>query len=432
MLSSSAIRTCIGLGATLWILTAAAPAYALDPGCTCPAGIPVGSSSCFVNPYTVAAVCTGPKGAALNQSIGHLATSSQQLSFEGIRLMLEGRRDQLQGTLGRTFGGTFGDLHPHPMGYAPSALEQELGGSAPLDGFAPLGYAGTQQSNPLAAMAYKAPQYKAPQAPASTGPSFATWMQGLGDIEHDQASSTDDVGHTATTYAAQGGIDGTWQNVSRSGDALVFGLVGSYTNAYVGYDGTPTATKLKGPGVGLYGTYLSGGFSADLTGKFDFLGLDEDFAGIVPSNSLNLVNAGASGNLQYKVALAGGGFAEPTGGFSFTRTMFGSGAAALGLTDASTLRLQAGSRWGTSFMSGSTSVEPSLKAVAYDNVIADGSANSAVAGIVATDEGKIRGEVTPSLDLDFGNGTSATLSSSVRFGQGMLGGSASVNLRRQW
>jgi hypothetical protein len=419
MLSSSAIRTCIGLGATLWILTAAAPAYALDPGCTCPAGIPVGSSSCFVSPYTVAAVCTGPKGAALNQSIGHLATTSQQLSFEGVRLMLEGRRDQLQGTL----GGTFGNLHPHPMGYAPSALEQEQD----FEPLAPLSYAGSKQSNPLAAMAYKAPQ-----APASTGPSFATWVQGLGDIEHDQASSADDTGHTATTYAAQGGIDGTWQNVSKSGDALVLGLVGSYTNAYVGYDGTPTATKLKGPGVGLYGTYLSGGFSADLTGKFDFLGLDEDFAGIVPSNSLDLVNAGASGNLQYKVALAGGGFVEPTGGFSFTRTMFGSGAAALGLTDASTLRLQAGSRWGTSFMSGSTSVEPSLKAVAYDNVIADGSANSAVAGIVATDEGKIRGEVTPSLDLDFGNGASATLSSSVRFGQGMLGGSASVNLRRQW
>jgi len=412
----SAARAVLGLAAVLWLMAAPTPARALSPGCSCPVGTPINGNQCFVNPYTVPAICVGPNPTALAQSVGHLAASSQQLSFAGIEAILEARRDQLQGTLGSKY-------KPPMMSYAASALE------AFADGSDPLGYAGnSKRSNPLAAMAYKAPPA------ASTGPSFATWVQGLGDWEHDDAASADDVGHLASTYAAQGGFDATWQNLSKAGDALVVGFVGSYTSAYVGYDGVPTTTKLRGPGVGLYETYVNGGFSADLTAKADFLGLVEDFADIVPSATLNVINAGASGNVQYKKELMGGGFVEPTAGFSFTRTMFGAGADALGLTDASTLRLQAGARWGTTWTSNGTSVEPSLKALVYSNVIADGasSTNNAAIGIVPTDQGKIRGEISPDLNLDFGNGASATLTGSVRFGQGMLGGSTSINLRRQW
>jgi hypothetical protein len=410
------IRTALGLAAAaLWLLAAPTPARALSPGCSCPVGVPIAGNQCFVNPYTVAAVCVGPNPTALAQSVGHLAASSQQLSFAGIWAILEARRDQLQGTLGTRH-------KPPMMGYAPSGLDDLA------DDPDALGYT-SKRANPLATMVTKAPP-----APVNTGPSFATWVQGLGDWEHDDAASADDVAHFASTYAAQSGIDATWQNLSKAGDALVVGLVGSYTSAYVGYDGVPTTTKLRGPGVGIYETYVNGGFSADLTGKADFLGLVEDFANILPSATLNVINAGASGNLQYKVEFMSGGFVEPTGGFSFTRTMFGSGADALGLTDASTLRLQAGTRWGTTWTSNGTSIEPSLKALVYSNVIADGSssASNAALGIVPTDQGKIRGEVTPDLNLDFGNGASATLTGSVRFGQGMVGGFASVNLRRQW
>ncbi len=49
-----------------------------------------------------------------------------------------------------------------------------------------------------------------------------------------------------------------------------------------------------------------------------------------------------------------------------------------------------------------------------------------------TDAGKVRGEVDPELNWDFGQGYSATFNGAVRFGEGMLGGSASLNLRKQW
>jgi hypothetical protein len=114
--------------------------------------------------------------------------------------------------------------------------------------------------------------------------------------------------------------------------------------------------------------------------------------------------------------------------------MFGAGGIAIGLADASTVRVQAGTRWGTTWNNNGVSIEPSLKALAYSNAIAEDSSstNNVVAGLVPTDQGKIRGEVSPDLDLDFGNGVSATLSSSVRFGQGLIGGSAGINLRKQW
>jgi outer membrane autotransporter protein len=351
--------------------------------------------------------------AALSRSVGHLAASQQQLSFWGIRTILEGRRDQLQGSLGA------GKPTAMISGYAASGLD---------DPFGALGYASSSRRAGTPA----SPIYKAAPAPMSTGPSFATWAQGLGDRERDDAMSADDIGHIGRTYAAQAGFDGTWRNLGSG--ALVLGLVGSWTRAHVSFDGTPTTTRLEGPGVGLYATYVNGGFSADVTTKFDFLHLTEDFAGLAPANALAVTNGGASGNIQHKTEFRGGGFLEPTAGIAYTRTMFGPGAAAIGLADASTVRVQAGARFGTTWMINGVSVEPSLKALAYDNVIAEGSsaANAAAAGIVPTDEGKVRGEVNPDVNWDFGNGTSATLSGSVRFGQGMRGGSASLNLRKQW
>ncbi|HEY6255690.1 MAG TPA: autotransporter outer membrane beta-barrel domain-containing protein [Xanthobacteraceae bacterium] len=414
-------RLALGLAAVaLPTSLLATPARALNPGCTCPArSAPVGANQCYVIGIGfIPATCTAPtptggsiNQSTINQSVAHAAASQQQLSFWGVRAILEGRRDQLQGTLGAG--------RPTAMisGYAASELDGAPGA---------LSYAG-QRANPLAT-----PAYKAPPAPASTGPSFATWTQGLADFVHDDAASDADLTHVTRIHQAQGGFDGTWQNVA--GGALVVGLLGTWTGAHVSYDGTATSTKLEGPGTGLYGTYVNGGFSLDVTTKFDFLHLTEDFAGLAPANAVNLTNAGVNGNAQYKAELKGGSFVEPTAGFSFTRTMFGAAATAIGLADASTLRLQAGARFGTTWDFKGVSVEPSLRALVYSNVIADGSAatNAGAAGIVPTDQGKVRGELDPDVNWNFGNGYSGTLWGAVRFGQGMRAGAAILNLRKQW
>jgi hypothetical protein len=408
-------RAVFGLAAIAAVfLGDASPAQAqLSAGCTCPAGSqPNGVNRCFVLGFGfVPATCS-----ARNLGIAGIAASQQQLSFSGVQSILQGRRDQLQGTLGGSKAAST------VSGYAESDFDETFGA---------LGYA-NQRSNPLA---YKAPP--APAAPASTGFDrwWAGWAQGLGDWEHRDAASPTDFAHFTSTYAAQAGVDATWKGLTAADDALVAGLVGSWTDTHVSYDGTPTKTRMYGPGVGLYETYVKGGFSVDLTTKFDFLQLTSDFGSATPpSTSVGLTNAGVSGNIQYKQDLGHDSFVEPTGGFSFTRTMFGSGAEATGLADSSDLRLQAGARWGASWTINGVSIEPSLKTLVYSDVIVDGgtTATAVAASVSPTDQGKVRGEVDPALNLDFGQGYSAALSGQVRFGEGLLGGSVNLNLRKQW
>lgn len=414
------------VGAT-W--TIATPAQALLAGCSCPTGfVPASSTTCINNALVVVpAICTpaapvSPAApvtpAAINQNIGHIAASQQQQSFWGVQMMLQQRRDQLQGTLGGH--GTSSSI----SGYASSELDTDTDTQA-------LGYDGqSQKTNPLASLVYKAAP---PPAPAN--PAWAVWAQGLGTWEHDGALSATDIAHFTSTYAAQGGLDRTWRGLVSSDDALVLGIVSSWTASHVSYDNSPTTMQLVGPGVGAYGMYVKGGFSADVTPKFDFLQVNQDFAGLAPNTSIGITNAGVSGNVQYKVTWASNNFVEPTAGFSFTRTMFGSGAAALDLEDSSTLRLQAGARLGTTWQVNGISIDASLKALVYDDVIAQGTsiaASAFSAAIVPTDQGLVRGELDPQLCFNLADGYSVTLSGNLHFGEGVLGGSAALNLRKQW
>jgi hypothetical protein len=400
---------------------AASPSFAvqLTPGCTCPSGFtPISASVCFrpVPATTIPATCTN----AINQSIGHMASSQQQQSFWGIQMTLQQRRDQLQGT-SRDQGPS-----SRITGFAPSDLDADSQTAA-------LGYDGqSKKANPLASLAYKATP---PPPPASTG--WAVWGQGMGSWERDSPISPTDTGRTNSTYAAQGGIDRTWQGLASSDDALVLGIVSSWTTSQVSFNNSTTTSQMTGPGVGVYGTYVKGGFSTDLTTKFDFLQLNQDFAGAAPNTSIGITNAGVSGNMQYKITLAGNNFLEPTAGFSFTRTMFGDGATALNLQDTSTVRLQAGGRLGTSWTVNGVGIDTSLRALVYSNVLAQGSSsltmnNSLNAAIAPTDQGLVRGEIDPQITFNLDHGYSVALSGSVYFGQALLGGSASLNLRKQW
>ena len=44
----------------------------------------------------------------------------------------------------------------------------------------------------------------------------------------------------------------------------------------------------------------------------------------------------------------------------------------------------------------------------------------------------MRGELDPQMCFNLADGYSVTLSGMLRFGQGLLGGSAGLNLRKQW
>src|SRR5229473_911715 len=382
--------------------------FSIGRGLCCPKGTSPDGNTCFGDESSTPAtpeVCR-----AATPQIGQIAASQQQLSFSTVAGVLRTRRDQLQGPLGSQSNST------SPLAYSTFNLDE----SYHLLGYAP---------------GEKKPLRKAPPAPAvAAGPSWATWVEGVGDWEKRKALDANDIGRTQDTYGVHAGLDGTWKNAWLPGDYVVAGLVTNWTSTRISLTGSPATLRLEGPGVGLYSMYINGPFSADLVGKFDFLSLKEDFAGFAPNASIGVTNAGLSGNVQYKNKF-GASFLEPTMGFSFTRTMFGDNAALMGLQDGSTLRLQAGARFGTAFDVNGISFEPTLALLAYSNVIADGTSVATVpvaAPVTPTDQGLVRGEVDPELNLDFNNGYTAYVRGSVRFGSELVGGSAKVGLRKQF
>jgi len=189
-------------------------------------------------------------------NIGQIAASQQQLSFSTVQGVLRTRRDQLQGSLGSPPGAGA------PLAYSSSDVDE----SFRLLGYAPNGVKGPvygADANPV---------YKAPPAMAA-GPSWAAWVEGLGNWEKRTPLNANDVGRTQDTYGVHAGFDATWQNAWLPGDFVVAGLVTNWTSSRINLTGSPASLRLEGPGVGLYSMYVNGAFSADLVGKFDFLSL---------------------------------------------------------------------------------------------------------------------------------------------------------------
>jgi hypothetical protein len=399
----------------LWALSfLATPAQAqLASGCVCPAGFtPISATACFsVAKGTTAPICG-------YRNLGQIAASQQQLSFWGIKTILQQKQDQLQSTPIPRAG------EPAALGYASTA--SGAGADVVSEANKPKKY------NPQAS-----PLYDMAEAAAPADPVWGTWVQGLADTERDSALSSADTTHSSNTYAAQAGLDRTQRNVLSADDALVLGIVSSWTSTHTGFEGSSAKLDLVGPGVGLYSEYVRGGFSTDVTAKFDFLNMTERFAGLAPDQSTTILNAGVSGNVQYKIPGRNNSFLEPTAGFSLTHTSFGSGADAIGLTDAYTLRLQTGARVGATWDLGhETTVDTNFKALVYGNAIAQGTSVAGIGPFVSvitpSDTGLVRGELDPEICFNLPDDYSLTLSGQYRFGRDLSGGSAGVNLRKQW
>ena len=405
--------------AAIW-LTSPAQAAQLAAGCVCPAGlVPVTSTTCaplVTSKPTAAAICPG-------RNIGHIAANVQQQSFWGISQILQQKRDQLQSTPVPGASSRISGYSSSVFDAGPSSLSYSSQG---------------QKNNPLAGGLYDV----AP-SPAQPNPAWGVSLQGSGDTEHDNPLAITDAAHLTNTYAAQATLDRTQQAIFSADDAWVLGIVSSWTNTHTGYGNSAATMDLSGPGVGVFSAYVKGGFSTDLAGKFDFLQIKQDFAGAAPNQSIGITSEGLSGNAQYKIkGLLGSdsNFFEPTVGFTLSHVSF-NGAGALELEDSYTVKLQAGARLGTTWDAGhGVSVDASLKALAYGNAVAQGTSTAGATDpgnpfntpLSPTDAGLLRGELDPELCFNLPENYSVSVSGQVRYGGSIVGGSAGINLRKQW
>jgi hypothetical protein len=303
-----------------------------------------------------------------------------------------------------------------------------------------------------------------PTAAAPSAVQTAIWMQAFGDHERRNEitpNSTPTLGSIAGTLLPPGGLststdlsrstwtagviagfDFTYRNVFSSSDALVVGALAGYTTSRVTFKSTNNITDLTGPSAGVFAAYASGAWSTDVTFKTDFMTQDQqfsDFTGdifaVSGSSSIRLNNYALAGNLNYKFPVGTNWYIEPTVGASYTDTVYGTGAAALGLADTNSTRVQGGARVGTNWTWGTVSVTSNVAGLAYSTIsITGGSAGGAFsgAGVVQTDEGKVFGQVLYAANFDFGHGASASFGTDVRFGNGVLGVGAKGGLRYQW
>ena len=209
--------------------------------------------------------------------------------------------------------------------------------------------------------------------------------------------------------------------------------------------------------MGAYATYFSGGFSTDVAVKFDFLTVNETFNDLLatttgqagnnsPSSirrlfgagSVDLLNSTVVGNLNYRFYLYPNFWLEPTVGASYTNSSYGSGAAQLGLANGNLVRVQGGSRFGTStVLSNGVVMTTVLTGLAYSNVVVEGGVFPGVGVqgnnlLAQSDEGLLRGQGILMLNFDFGRGLSSFVQGDVYGGAHLFGAGGRGGIRYQW
>jgi hypothetical protein len=442
-------------------------------GVFCPASIPVAAG---IN-LQLGECTNGQWGAFSNaaiasQALSDLSQSSTQDAAKATMAAISSRRTAEAERCPEGFARVDGVCRR--VAARPFAPESDAPGA-----FRPTAPAAAAISAALLTDAYAAvPPLRAYAAAPALDPAvrIGIWAQAYGDYERRSGSGqgtgefvilTLNAQSRTTTAGVLGGGDLTFRNLLFANDGLIAGVLAGFVSSDVTVhsssisadpnrpDGFGTLkANLSGPSAGAYVSYFSGGFSADLAFKADFLDLDASFndllgfsnSGTPPlppvtfefsgSGKTRLNNYTTSGNLNYRFPMAPNVWIEPTAGFQYTRSDYGSGAADLGLADGSLLRLQGGARFGVESAWNTVGVRMVLTGLLYDNVMITGGAlqNSTFGNspLIISDEGKLRLQGIFALNFDFGNGLTSFVQADVRGGEDLFGAGGKGGVRFIW
>jgi hypothetical protein len=260
------------------------------------------------------------------------------------------------------------------------------------------------------------PLVKAPPPPQPvSNVQYAVWGMGFGEEEDRSGNFAGvDIGRTTRTVGGLVGADAVFTNFMSMPGAVVFGVLGGTTEARANsHDGS--SALVQGPGVGVYGAYVNGGFSIDGTSKVDFFGISNT-APATGASSVSMNNYSNALNVNQKFQnVFGTWWAEPTAGFTYMRSIWDGAGHTMGFVDGTTWRVQTGVRFGTSVEWNGIHVEPTLLLWVYDDVTINGGSVAAVLAPTApNDEGKVFLAATGKLNFVLTNNLSASLEGEVR------------------
>ena len=342
---------------------------------------------------------------AVTATVNAAAARVSQLTGFAVTQQMQQVRDQIQR---RGHEATEAAGFNAPLGYADDGI---------------LGYANAQRQS---AMFTKAPPAAAPPQASNLG----IWLTGFDDVNRRSDPGFD---HTTYTGGVLGGFDKTWFNLLGSNDALVAGVVSDYSNSDVRYVGSDLRVNFHGGGIGAYATYVNGNFSVDTVLKADFFDVSDSASNQV-SNSVGLDNYTVSGNTQYKFyIMKSSAFFEPTAGFVYTNSQYGTATVPGVFNDGYDWRVQGGARFGgASFAWNNVTFSPTIQALAYSDVKITGTTLQAIGVQAPIDEGLVRGQFDGTLNMDFGHGLTANLTGELRVGEDLLGYAVKGGLRYTW
>jgi hypothetical protein len=376
-----------------------------------PVNLPAGLTLGQLSPGTFALISTPSVVAAA--TINRSTTQITQTVNVGIEQHMQQVRDQID------YRRRLGRNAPNPpLGYADD--DDNL-----------MSYASTQGRGATAPPIFLKARRAAP--PPAAPPSYGGWLQGFGDSD---SRTVPGFEHRTDTGGVLGGLDKTWYSLDSSDDALVVGLVSNYATAKVSYrDSNDLRVDINGPGVGAYSTYLKGPFSMDMTAKVDFFHISETATSIIP-NSVTLNNYSVAGNAQYKFDITKSSFFEPTVGFVYTNSQYGTASVPAvnnnGFINGYDMRVQGGGRLSNSFDWNNVHYTPNIEAIAYSDVKITGTTLQNIGIVAPSDEGKVRWEIDGVLDMDYGRGFSSYVRGEIRFGEDLFAYAIKGGLRYQW
>jgi hypothetical protein len=311
-------------------------------------------------------------------------------------------------------------------------------------------------------------------APTVQPMSYGAWGQIYGDKERHTnlaPGSVDNPTRNQTTFGQIAGIDVTNSWMSAHGrETVQLGVLAGHNDTRSKFTDTPNVTDAsqrdEGVFVGTYASYQMNRFSLDALAKVDFYNLSrrstslktdtttvscgsgqvlivDDPADLSSTVQSRLTSAGdvretnftLGMNAAYRFDLHDGYWFEPTAGFRYTYTGYGSGASSLNLDDGQVLRLQAGARIGTSWNSHGFKWSPSLLGLLYSDVLVRGftlNDSGFASGASSVDEGKLRALGQLVLKLEDGTGMSYTAQADVRGGQDVFGYGGRLGIRYEW
>ncbi|MEN6542638.1 hypothetical protein [Parvibaculum sp.] len=254
-------------------------------------------------------------------------------------------------------------------------------------------------------------------------------------------SITNNVDYDQDTYGFVAGVDTGSSNVLGQGDTLLGGVSAGYVTSDQNFKTSPTTAEYKGAVLGVYGTYLKGGFFIDAMAKANLLTMDYKAPSLGGATaSPDVKSYGVEVDAGQRFPLSDSAFIEPLASLTYAKTQIDTFSVAnsqFDFQDATSFRGSLGLRGGaTAYQSSETKVDLSLTGRLWNEFEGDNKMVIRSGGPDLTMTDKFDGtfgEVVGSVNIfGLGDGLSGFVNGGAKFKSNYTSGELTAGIRYEW